>query len=122
MEMILVVLMITLAIVPMLTALTTAITTSEAARRKAVFLNRTRGTLNRVMALDLVTLNANQGYPVNLGSLFGSQAEAEKESFEYDGFTHTPVVAIADMSGGSSDLFAIYVWLDTESLSSMRTE
>ncbi|MFC1516345.1 type II secretion system protein [Thermodesulfobacteriota bacterium] len=122
-EIILAVFILAMAIVPMLSAFSPAIFTSGVQQEEtAVFINQARGTLSRVEALDFTTLDANQGDPVNLAILFGSQAEADKESFTFAGQTYAPAVAIADAGGGVPGLLELTVTVDYVSLSTMKAE
>jgi prepilin-type N-terminal cleavage/methylation domain-containing protein len=111
-EILLVVLILAIAIVPMVRAFAPAVLTASADEETAVFHNQARGTLNRVMAFDFDTLNNNQGDPVNLAALFGSAAEADKETFSFKGKNYTPIVAITDASGGLGGLLQLSVTLE----------
>ena len=111
-EIMLVVLILAIAIVPMVRAFAPAVLTASADEESAVFANQARGTLNRVMAFDFDTLNNNQGDPVNLAALFGSAAEADKETFSFKGINYTPTVAISDASGGLGGLLQLSVTLE----------
>jgi type II secretory pathway pseudopilin PulG len=111
-EIVLVVLILAIALVPMVRAFAPAVLTANTDEETAVFANQARGTLNRVMALDFDTLNENQGDPVNLASLFGSTAEADKETFSFKGKNYTPTVAITDASGGLGGLLQLSVTLE----------
>jgi type II secretory pathway pseudopilin PulG len=108
-EIMLVVLILAIAIVPMVRAFAPSVLTASTDEQTAVFANQARGTLNRVMALDFDTLNNNQGDPVDLVVLFGSAAEAAKESFGYKAKNYTPTVAITDASGGLGGLLQLTV-------------
>lgn len=122
-EILLAVFILALAIVPMLSAFSPAIFTSGAQHEQtAVFVNQARGTLSRVEALDFTTLDVNKGDPVNLATLFGSQAEADKESFTFAGQTYAPAVAISDAGGGVSGLLELTVTVDYVSLKTMKAE
>jgi prepilin-type N-terminal cleavage/methylation domain-containing protein len=111
-EIILVVLILAIALVPMVRAFAPAVLTANTDEETAVFANQARGTLNRVMAFDFDTLNENQGDPVNLATLFGSAAEADKETFSFKGKNYTPTVAITDASGGLGGLLQLSVTLE----------
>ena len=125
-EIILAVFILAMAIVPMLSAFSPAIFTSGVQQEEtAVFINQARGTLSRVEALDFTTLDANQGDPVNLAILFGSQAEADKESFTFAGQTYAPAVAIAIPEAPEDDppgLLELTVTVDYVSLSTKKAE
>ena len=88
----------------------------------AVFANRARGTLNRVISLDFQTLNDNKGSPVDLAALFGSAAEAAKETFSFQGKSYTPTVVIADASGSTKGLLEITVTMAQVSLKTLKAE
>ena len=111
-EIVLVVLILAIALVPMVRAFTPAVLTANTDEETAVFANQARGTLSRVMALDFDTLNENQGDPVNLATLLGSAAEADKETFSFKGENYTPTVAITDASGGLGGLLQLSVTLE----------
>ena len=111
-EIMLVVLILAIAIVPMVRAFAPAVLTASADEETAVVANQARGTLHRVMACDFDTLDKNQGDPVNLAALFGSAAEADKETFSLKGKNYTPTVAITDASGGLGGLLQLTVTLE----------
>lgn len=121
-EIIIAVALLAIAIVPMVSAYGPAIFSTSTEEETAVFTNQARGTLNRVAALDFPILDNNQGNPVDLVTLFGSAAEAAKETFSLEGNTYTPMVAIADVSGGLGGLLEITVTLDQVSLITLKTE
>ena len=118
-EIILVVLILAIAIVPMVRAFAPAVMSASTEEETAVFTNQARGTLNRVMALDFDTLSNNQGNPVDLAALFGSAAEAAKETFSFNGENHTPSLAITDASVGLGGLLQLTVRIDHVSLSTL---
>ena len=122
-EVFLAILILAIAIVPMLDAFAPAFLATAQGEGQAVLTGRARGTMNRVLDLDFRNLNANQGNPVNLAALFGSQAEADQENLVYQGTTYTPVVAITDASGGAGGLLEITVtlhWVRLRTLKSNR--
>lgn len=121
-EIILAVLLLAIAIVPIVSAFGPAILSTSSEEERAVFTNQVRGTLSRVMALDFTTLDSNQGDPVNLATLFGTQAEADKETFSFKGANYTPTVAVTDASGGPGGLLELTVTLDYVSLKTLKTE
>ena len=121
-EIILVVLILAIALVPMVRAFAPAVLTASADEESAVFANQARGTLNRVMAFDFDTLNNNQGDPVNLAALFGSAAEADKETFSFKGKNYTPTVAIADASGGLGGLLQLSVTLEQVGFATLKSQ
>ncbi len=110
-EIIVVVLLLTIAIVPMVRAFAPAILAANTEEEITVFTNQARGTLSRVMNLDFDTLYSNQG-EANLESLFGSTAEAAKETFIFRGEQYTPTVTISDASGGSGGLLELTVTME----------
>ena len=121
-EVVVAVLLLAIAIVPILGAFGPAIFATNVEEGTAVFTNQTRGTLSRVLALDFATLDSNQGDPVNLATLFGTQAEADKETFSFKGTNYTPTVAITDASGGAGGLLELTVTLDYVSLKTLKGE
>lgn len=121
-EIIIAVLLLAIAIVPMVGAYGPAIFSTAVEDEVGVFTNQARGTLNRVATLDFATLNNNQGNPVDLATLFGTAAEAAKETFSFHGSSYTPTVAIADVSGGLGGLLEITVTADQVSLITLKTE
>jgi prepilin-type N-terminal cleavage/methylation domain-containing protein len=121
-EILLVVLILAIAIVPMVRAFAPAILTASTDEETAVFTNQARGTLNRVMALDFDTLNDNQGDPVNLTALFGSAAEADKETFSLKGKNYTPTVTITDASGGQGGLLQLSVTLEHVRFATLKSQ
>jgi type II secretory pathway pseudopilin PulG len=121
-EIILVVLILAIAIVPMVRAFAPAVLTASANDKTVVFANQARGTLNRVMALDFDTLSNNQGDPVDLAALLGSAAEADKETFNYQGKNYTPTVAITDESEGLGGLLRLTVTLENVRFATLKSQ
>ena len=121
-EIILVVLILAVAIVPMVRAFAPAVLTASTDEETTVFANQARGTLNRVMALDFATLENNQGDPVDLATLFGSAAEADKENFTYKGKNYTPTVAITDASGGLGGLLQLTVTAEQVRFATLKSQ
>lgn len=121
-EIMLVVLILAIAIVPMVRAFAPAVLTARTDEETAVFANQARGTMNRVMALDFDTLENNQGDPVDLATLFGSAAEADKEIFTYKGKNYTPTVAISDASGGLGGLLQLTVTAEQVRFATLRSQ
>ena len=79
-EILIAVMILTLAIVPIINAIGPAVKTTAAEAQSSVFCNQARATLNRLLIVDFTTLNANQGDAVDLTSLFGSTDEANLET------------------------------------------
>jgi type II secretory pathway pseudopilin PulG len=121
-EIILVVLILAIAIVPMVRAFGPAVLTASTDEENAVFANQARGTLNRVMALDFDTLENNQGDPTDLAALFGSAAEAAKETFSFKGKNYTPNVAITDASGGLGGLLQLTVTAEQVRFATLKSQ
>ncbi|MCG6918585.1 MAG: type II secretion system GspH family protein [Deltaproteobacteria bacterium] len=121
-EIMLVVLILAIAIVPMVRAFAPAVLTASTDEETAVFANQARGTLNRVMALDFDTLDNNQGDPVDLAVLFGSAAEADKETFTFKGKNYTPTVAITDASGGLGGLLQLAVTAEQVRFATLKSQ
>ncbi len=113
-------LILAVAIVPMMNALAPALLATGQGEEQAVLTGQARRTINRLLDLDFRSLNTNIGNPVNLAALFGSQAEADKESFAYQGGTFTPVVAITDASGGAGGLLEVKVTLKNVTLQTLK--
>ena len=120
MEIVVAIFILGIAIAPMVTAYAPALLSTTGKEEMVVFANQVRGTMHRVMALDFETLNANRGDPVNLTALFGSGAEAAKETFSVNGNTYTPTVVIADAGGGSEGLLEITVTVDRVTLKTLK--
>jgi prepilin-type N-terminal cleavage/methylation domain-containing protein len=112
--------LIGLAIVPMLKAFRPAIDSIDVEEEMAVFSHQAKATLCRVAALDFDTADNNQGDPVDLAILFGSAAEAAKESFSFRGQSNTPVVAITDASGGAGGLLRLSVAVGDVKLTTLK--
>ena len=121
-ELVLIVLVLAIAIVPMIRAFAPAVQSADTDEEAAVFANQARGTLYRVASLDFDTLDVNQGDPVDLATLFGSAAEADKETFTYQGQAYTPSVAITDASGGLGGLLQLTVTIDYASFTTLKTQ
>ncbi|RJQ48351.1 MAG: prepilin-type N-terminal cleavage/methylation domain-containing protein [Desulfobacteraceae bacterium] len=108
------------AIVPMIKAYAPALSSTTGKEEMVVFANQARGTLYRLLALDYATLNANLGDPADLSSLFGSGAEAAKETFMLNGRSYTPKLSIADAGGGPEGLLELTVTLENVVLSTLK--
>jgi len=121
-EILIAVLLLAIAIVPMLDAFKPAIFSTIGEEESAVFSNHARGTLNRISAFSFTALSANSGYAVDMATLFGSQAEADKETFSHKGTNYTPTVDITDVSGGDGGVFEITVSIDFVSLKTLKAE
>ena len=121
-EIILAVLLLAIAISPMVSAYSPAIFSTSAEDEMAVFANRARGTMNRVTALEFMTLDDNKGDPVDLAALFGSAAEAGKETFSFQGKSYTPTVVIADAPSSTEGLLQITVTMNHVSLKTLKAE
>lgn len=114
------ILILAIAIVPMMNAFAPALLSTGQGEEQAVLTGQARRTMNRLLDLDFLSLDTNQGNPANLVALFGSQAEADKESFVYLGTTYVPVVAIADASGGAGGLLELTVTLKNVTLKTLK--
>ena len=121
-EIIITVLLLSIAIAPMLNAFKPAIFATIGQEEVAVFSNRARGTLNRITALEFAALSGNSGYPVDLVTLFGSTSEANKETFSFRGESYTPLVGIFDVSGGQGGLLETGVTIEYVSLKTLKAE
>ena len=121
-EIMLVVLILAIAIVPMVRAFGPAVLTASTDEETAVFANQARGTLNRVMALDFDTLENNQGDPADLTALFGSAAEAAKETFSFKGKNYATNVAITDASGGLGGLLQLTVTAEQVRFATLKSQ
>ena len=121
-EIIFAVLLLAIAIVPIMNAYAPAIFSTAGEEERAIFTNRARATLNRVAALEFSRLNDNQGNPVDLATLFGSAAEAAKETFALNGTSYTPAVAITDQGGGDGGLLQVEVTINYVSLKTLKAE
>jgi prepilin-type N-terminal cleavage/methylation domain-containing protein len=124
-EVLAVVLLLAIAIVPMVSAFSPAIFSTESDEKLAVFTNQARWTLYRILALDFPTLDDNRGDPVDLAILFGSPSdpkptEAAKETFSFKGQTYSPTVAITDASGGAGGLLQLTVRVEDVSLTTLK--
>ena len=121
-EILIAVMILTLAIVPIINAIGPAVKTTAAEAQFSVSTNQARATLNRLLSLDFATLNANQGNAVDLTSLFGSTAEANLENFLLNGKLHTPTVAIIDASGGAGGLLQLTVTINQVRLTTLKAD
>ncbi len=110
-EIMLALLILTIAIVPMLNAFAPAVLSIGFEEEQTVLTGRARQTINRVLDMDFPVLGAHQGDPVDLAQLFGSAEEADKETVLYKGVTYVPVVSITDASGGQGGLLELAVRL-----------
>ncbi|UCE82545.1 MAG: hypothetical protein JSV47_12715 [Deltaproteobacteria bacterium] len=122
-EIIIAVLLLAVAIVPMVSAYATGILSTSGEEATTVFTNQARGTLNRLAAFDFATLDANRGDPVgNLAGLFGSQAEADRETFTFKGEMLTPTISITDASGGVGGLLQLTVSINHVQLTTLKAQ
>jgi prepilin-type N-terminal cleavage/methylation domain-containing protein len=119
-EVLLVVLLLGIAMVPMMAAFKPALSGVGPDEQELVLANQARGTLHRALSVGYATLNANQGSPADLASLFGSAAEAAKEDFSFGGSNYTPVVSISDASGGTGGLLRVSVDVGEISFSTLK--
>jgi prepilin-type N-terminal cleavage/methylation domain-containing protein len=119
-EIIMAVFILAIAIVPIVRAYAPAIFSTGSEEKTAVFTNQARGTLSRVAALDFTTINNNLGDPVDLPTLFGSAAEAARETFLFKGENYTPTVGVTDASGGTGGLLEIGVTVGEVSLKTLK--
>jgi prepilin-type N-terminal cleavage/methylation domain-containing protein len=121
-EILMAVMILTLAIVPIINAIGPAVKTTAAEAQFSVFANQARATLNRLLTVDFETLNANQGAAVDLTSLFGSTAEANLENFMLDGNNYTPTVAITIAGGGAARLLQLTVTINQVRLTTLKAD
>ena len=121
-EILIAVIILTLAIVPIINAIGPAVKTTSAEEQSSVFTNQARATLNRLLTVDFETLNANQSDAVDLTSLFGSTAEAKLENFLLNGKRYTPTVAITDASGGAGGLLQLTVTINQVRLTTFKAD
>jgi prepilin-type N-terminal cleavage/methylation domain-containing protein len=121
-EIIIAMFLLAIAIVPMVNAYGPAVFSTNTEDETLVFTNQARGSLNRVMALGFATLDDNQGDPVDLAALFGSAAEAAKETFLFKGKNYVPTLTIVDASSGAGGLLGITVTVDQVSLTTLKAE
>lgn len=111
-----------IAIFPMLSAFSPSTMATGSIEETMIFNSQARKTLSRVMALDYEDLYDNQDDPVDLTALFGSSAEAAKESFTLNGESYTPTVAIANAGGGSGGLLKLSVTINNMTFSTLKAE
>ena len=121
-EILIALVILTLGIVPLINAIGPAVNTTTAHAQFSVSTNQARATLNRIWSLDFASLNTHQGDPVDLTSLFGSAAEADRENFQFNGKFYTPTVAISDASGGAGGLLQLTVTIDQVRLTTLKAD
>ena len=114
--------LLAVAIVPMVQALTPSHGLREHETRTLVMSAAAEGTLYRLSDLPFATLAANAGDPVDLAALLESAAEAAKENVTYGGRTYTPRVIITDASGGSGGLLEVFVTVDEVTLQTLNAD
>jgi len=112
--------LISIAIVPMMQAYLPVFHATHAREEMLVFANQARGTLDRITAANFAALDNNRGDPVDLAAIFGSAAEAAKETFTLNGTSHTPSVAIVDASAGAGGLLQVRVTVGHVSLTTLK--
>jgi len=120
-EILLAVMILTAAVIPIINAVGPAVKTTSAEAQFLRFTNQARATLNRLLSLDFATLSANQGTAVDLTRLFGSAAEADRESFLFNGNRYTPTVAITD-AGGGGGLLRLAVSVNQVRLTTLKAD
>ena len=59
---------------------------------------------------------------VGMATLFGSQDEADKETFSFKGQNYTPILAINDASGGVGGLLELNVTVDPVMFKTLKAE
>jgi prepilin-type N-terminal cleavage/methylation domain-containing protein len=119
-EIILALLILTVSIIPMINAFAPALLSAGSEEERAVLAGRARQTINRVWDMDFRALDAHRGNPVDLAQLFGSAAEANKETVLFRVQTYVPVVSITDASGGQGGLLELQVRLQTVQLQTRK--
>ncbi|MFH1077397.1 MAG: prepilin-type N-terminal cleavage/methylation domain-containing protein [Pseudomonadota bacterium] len=97
-----------IVIIPMMNALSSAYFSVETQEKTIVFLNRARGTLNRIACLDFDKIDPHKSDPapanptaVDLKALLDGDTncgescpESAKETFSFNGISYTPTVYI----------------------------
>jgi prepilin-type N-terminal cleavage/methylation domain-containing protein len=121
-EILIAVMVLSMAIVPIINAIGPAVKTTAAEAQFSVSTNQARATLNRLLSVEFATLNANQGDAVDLTSLFGSTAEANLENFLLNGKLYTPTVAITDASSGAGGLLQLTVTINQVRLTTLKAD
>lgn len=121
-EILVTIVILAIAIVPMVNAFKPALLSTASGERLAVFTNQARSTLNRAVALDYDTLNSNLGNPADLISLFGTAAEAAKETFAFNGSVYIPTISIADASAGVGGLLEVSVTIEEITLKTLKAD
>jgi prepilin-type N-terminal cleavage/methylation domain-containing protein len=119
-EIILALLVLTISIIPMVNAFAPALLSAGSEEERAVLTGRARQTINRVWDMDFRALDTHRGNPVDLAQLFGSAAEANKETVLFREQTYVPVVSITDASGGQGGLLELQVRLQTVQLQTRK--
>ena len=117
-EILIAVMILTLAIVPIINAIGPAVKTTAAEAQSSVFCNQARATLNRLLIVDFATLNANVDTDVVLESLFGST----DENFLLNGKSYTPTVTITDASDGAGGLLELTVTINQVRLTTLKAD
>jgi prepilin-type N-terminal cleavage/methylation domain-containing protein len=121
-EILIALVILALGIVPIINAIGPAVNTTAAQAQLSVSANQARATLNRLLSVDFASLNAHQGDPVDLTSLFGSAAEANLENFLFNGKLYTPTASISDASGGAGGLLQLTVTVDQVRLTTLKAD
>lgn len=121
-EVLVAIIILAIAIIPMVEAFRPALISTAIGERLAVFSNQARSTLNRTVGLHYDILNSNQGNPVDLISLFGDAAEADRETFTSGGTDYAPTISIADASGGAGGLLEVTVTIEEVTLKTLKSD
>jgi type II secretory pathway pseudopilin PulG len=120
-EIIFSVLILSIAVSSMISAYSPAIFSGNE-QQMAVFANRARGTLNRLVCLEYGTLNNlvrnNLANPVDLTALFGSGAE----TFTFQGRTYTPIATITNQGGSSGGLLELTVRIQQVEVRTLKSD
>lgn len=130
-EILIAIVILTIAIVPMMGAFSPALTTSSG-EEELVFTSQALSTLNRLSAMDFAILNSYTSIygfgQVNLTDLFTlsgfSDAISEEalESFTLNGHSYTPTIILSDASSGAGGLYEITVTIEYVTLKAMKAE
>ncbi len=120
-EIILAMLIISIAIIPMMQSFAPAMMATAKTEKKLVMSNRARATMERLLALDFDILKSkvDDSQPLTGNDVFGDS----EENFTFKETSYAPSITISDASGdGSKTLLDLNITLENTSISTKKAD